>query len=136
MVYRLCVCVDENKKKSAFAVYNQQDFCVYKRVVDMLEEDSEREYVRVCEAALAYFKKNMRSRYYTEHFSELLDEDRGVVLCTMPALVRAFVEYREANEPIPERFAILKEQFDIWSVSFIDGRGDALIDRTRLLLFL
>lgn len=134
MVYRLCVCIDENKKKSAFAVYNQQDFCVYRRVLDMLDGEYESEYVRVCEVALAYFKRNMRNRYYTEHFSELLDEDRGVVLCTLPELVDAFTEYRNDKKPIPDKYAILKEQFDIWSISFEYARESPLLDRTKELI--
>ena len=134
MVYRLCVCIDENKKKSAFAVYNQQDFCVYSRVVDMLESTAESEYVRVCEVALAYFKKNMRNRYYTEHFSELLDEDRGVVLCTSPELAETFCEYREEKKPIPDKYSILKEQFDIWSISFEYTEDSPLLDRTKELI--
>ena len=134
MEYRLCICVDERKGKSAFAVYNQQDFCVYRRVIDSLESDAESEYVRVCEIALAYFKRNMRNRYYTEHFSELLDEDRGVVLCTYPALTEAFSKYRNEKKPIPDKYTILKEQFDIWSISFIDADEHELIRRTKELI--
>ena len=134
MVYRLCVCVDPDKKKSAYAFYNQQDFCVYRRVVDMLEQDMECEYVRVCEVALAYFKKNMRNRYYTEHFSELLDEDRGVVLCTVHELAKAFDEYREEKKPIPDKYAILKQRFDIWSISFEYTQESPLLDRTKELI--
>ena len=134
MVYRLCVHIDENKKKSAFAVYNQQDFCVYKRVVDMLESNAESEYVRVCEVALAYFKKNMRNRYYTEHFCELLDEDRGVVLCSSRELADAFSSYRNDGDPIPEKYSVLKEQFDIWSISFEYTEQSPLLDRTKELI--
>ena len=131
MTYRLCVCIDKQTKKSAYAFYNQQDFCVYKRVADLVEYDAEREYVRVCLTALEYFKKNIRNRYYTEHFSELLDEDRGVVLCTVHELAKAFDEYREEKKPIPDKYAILKQRFDIWSISFEYTQESPLLDRTQ-----
>lgn len=134
MTYRLCVYVDEAKGKSAYAFYNQQDFCVYRRVVDSLEADAEREYVRACLAALEYFKKNIRSRYYTEHFSELLDEDRGVILCPYSELVDAFCAYRGDGTPIPEKYAALRGQFDIWSISFEYATEGKLIDLTRALM--
>lgn len=134
MTYRLCVCIDEQNARSAYAFYNQQDFCVYRRVIDSVETDTEREYVRVCEVALEYFKKNIRNRYYTEHFSELLDEDRGVVLCTYRELADAFDAYRNNAAPVPEKYLPLKERFDIWSVSFVYTEGGALIDATRALL--
>ena len=134
MTYRLCVCIDEQSTRSAYAFYNQQDFCVYRRIVDSLENDTEREYVRVCEIALEYFRKNMRIRYYTEHFSELLDEDRGVVLCPYRELTEAFSAYRNHGTPIPEKYLPLKERFDIWSVSFEFTEKSPLIDATRALL--
>ncbi|MBQ2863098.1 MAG: hypothetical protein IJE84_02890 [Clostridia bacterium] len=134
MEYRLCICVDERKGKSAFAVYNQQDFCVYRRVIDSLESDYESEYVRVCETALAYFKRNIRSRYYTEHFSELLDEDRGVVLCTLRELADAFSAYRNEKKAIPEKYALLREQFDIPTVFFEYTAESPQLDRTKELI--
>ena len=134
MVYRICVCVDVDRSKSAYAVYNQQDFCVYKRVVDTCESDADREYIRVCDQALAYFKKNIGSRYYTEHFSELLDEDRCVVLCTMPELTEAFDAYRSRGIQLPPELEILCEHLDRSSVSFVDGTGDMLIARTKELI--
>ena len=134
MDYRLCVCVDEEKKKSAFAVYNQQDLCVYRRVLDSIERDAETEYVRVCETALSYFKRNIRNRYYTEHFSELLDEDGGVLLCTVQDICNAFDAYRRGRSDIPEKYELLKEQFDIPSVRFVYAPSDELQQRTRALL--
>ena len=134
MIYRLCVCVDETKKKSAYAFYNQQDFCVYRRVVESTEANPELEYVRIALIALEYFRKNMRNRYYTEHFSELLDEDRGIVLCQYKELVDAFSSYRNKGEPIPEKYAPLKEQFDIWSISFEYSDGGKLADATASLI--
>ena len=134
MEYRLCVCVDENSKKSAFAFYNQQEFCVYRRVLDMEESDTCLEYVRMCETALEYFRKNMRNRYYTEHFSELLDEDRAIVLCTDRELVDAFLSYRNDGAPIPPKYESLRVRFDIWSVSFEYIPDSPLHDRTRELI--
>ena len=134
ITYRLCVCLDKPTKKSAYAFYNQQDFCVYKRVADLVEYDAEREYVRVCLTALEYFRKNMRNRYYTEHFSELLDEDRGVVLCQYKELADAFTAYRNNGTPIPEKYTPLKEQFDIRSISFEYSDGGTLADLTASLI--
>ncbi len=118
MTYRLCICTDKQKGKSAYAVFNQQDLCVYRRIIDRLEEDEEREYVRVCAIALCYFCKNIKSRYYTEHFSELLDEDSGIVLCQHKELVSAFLGYRNNSIPPAEKYSPLAEMFDIRSISF------------------
>ncbi len=134
MEYRLCVSVNEKREKSAFAFFNQQDFCVYRRVIDCTEPDAELEYVHVCALALAYFRKNMRNRYYTEHFSELLDEDRCRVLCPVRGLVDAFFEYRENSCPIPDSYAALAEQFDIPTVIFELSESSRLQSVTEKLI--
>ena len=134
MEYRLCVFVDNEKKKSAYAFYNQQEFCVYKRVVDALEEDNAHEYVRVCQAALIYFCKNVKNRYYTEHFSELLDEDKGIVLSTEKAVVDAFLACRNGGAQIPRQYLPLAEYFAMPSVSFEYSPDSPLIKRTAELI--
>ena len=91
----------KGERKSAYAFYNQHDFCVYRRVVDSVL-DGEAEFVRVAKIAVDYFIVNIRSRYYTEHFSELLSEDGGVVLCSYRGVVDAFCAYRESGvSPAP-----------------------------------
>ena len=121
MDYRLCISIRENSegiRKSAYAFYNQHDFCVYRRVVDSAESDALAEYVRVAGVALSYFRINIRNRYYTEHFSELLHEDGGVVLCPYKEIVCAFTAYRNDKCKIPEEFIRLAEWFDTPSVRF------------------
>lgn len=121
MEYRLCICTKENsakRRQSVYAFYNQHEFCVYRRVVDALCADSEEEYVRLVPVALEYFRVNIRNRYYTEHFSELLDEDRGVVLCPYKELVSAFDGYRKNKALIPEKYEALRECFDTPTVRF------------------
>ncbi len=134
MEYRLCIIIDGEKKKSAFAFYNQQDHCVYRRVADITCDDVESEYVCVCVRALEYFRKNMRNRYYTEHFSELLDEDKGRVLCSISELVDAWRSYREEKKPIAEKYLPLSEQFDLSSVLFEYCDRSELHERTKQLI--
>ena len=136
MEYRLCISTRENsdgQRKSAFAFYNQHGFCVYKRVVDAALE-GEMEFVRIAKMAVDYFIVNIRSRYYTEHFSELLSEDGGIVLSAYQGVVDAFLSYRENGGELEDTYHPLRDIFDIPSVRFELSSGGELFDRCDALI--
>ncbi len=135
--YRLCVSVKLTDKgtRFAYAFYNQHDFCVYKKTglsELLVEEDA---YINVCSSALRYFTTHIRTRYYTEHFSELLDEDGGIVLCPYSEIADAFKMYREGRDMLKkDRYAPLYEHFDVRSISFVYEACHPLQKRTSELL--
>ncbi len=118
--YRLCVATEKTDSvvKYAFAFYNQHDFCVYRRVGEECGKSEREVYILKCAQALTYFLTHIRTRYYTEHFSELLDEDGGIVLCPDRTIADYAVAYREGKcAEIPE-YEPLYEHFSERSVRF------------------
>ncbi len=137
MVYRLCVSTSNSEQgvEYAFAFYNQHDFCVYKRKGIGTYSSERAAYIDACAVALSYFCTHIRTRYYTEHFSELLDEDEGVVLCQDALLVDVFNAYREgSNKEKKSEYAPLYEHFDTKSLKFVLECDHALQKRTEELL--
>ena len=138
MEYRLCISTKKQGDgvRFAYAVYNHHDFCVYKKKGESYDADELSVYVSVCCTALSYFNTYIKNKYYTEHFSELLDEDRSVVICPIKELCDAFLRYRsEDSKEIEAQYAHLLPHFDTRSVSFvfsdrseIQSRTDALLD--------
>jgi len=136
--YRLCVSTKKDVcgVRFAYAVYNHHDFCVYKRKGVSEISDELSVYVSVCADAILYFNKYIKNKYYTEHFSELLDEDGSIVLCPCKELCDAFLGYRSGERcDVAEEYSALLDHFATRSVSFefsekseIQSRTDALLD--------
>ncbi len=77
MVYKLYVeaVKSGNKIGWSYSFYNHQDFMVYKRFGLSEEKSEEQVILETSLAALTYFERSIRRRYYDEHFSTRIDED-------------------------------------------------------------
>lgn len=137
MEYRLCISTKKhgNGVRFAYAVYNHHDFCVYKRKGESECSDETSVYVSVCDTALSYFNTYIKNKYYTEHFSELLDEDGSTVLCPHKALCDAFASRRSGDAgEIAKEYAPLVSHFDTRSVRFVFSEESEIQSRTDALL--
>lgn len=90
MVYRLYVKTVKQGDKIAWAYtfYNHQDFMVYKRLGTSDSLSEEQVILDVSAAALTYFERSMRRRYYDEHFSTRIDEDYVTLYTEHPEIAK------------------------------------------------
>ncbi|MBR5538965.1 MAG: hypothetical protein IKU61_03615 [Clostridia bacterium] len=103
MVYRLYVetVKYEDRIAWAFTFYNHQDFMVYKRA-GVSENTSEKSVIlEQSGAALTYFERSMRRRYYDEHFSTRIDEDYVTLYTEIPEISEVAEIVKNGNSSLP-----------------------------------
>ena len=111
MVYRLFVeTIEKNGEICwSYAYYNHQDFMVYKRFGKSQQTDVKKVILEVSLAALTYFERSIRRRYYDEHFSTRIDEDYVTLFTHYPKITEVAEEYKKHLS-----LDSVKENTDMW----------------------
>ncbi|MBQ8836811.1 MAG: hypothetical protein IJ002_04810 [Clostridia bacterium] len=113
MVYRLYV---ETVKQGdnigwAYAFYNHQDFMVYKRFGKSETQNVEQVILEVSTAALTYFERSIRRRYYDEHFSTRIDEDYVTLFTHYPEIAKVAEKFKSGDA---KSLGFMGDDKDLW----------------------